>query len=156
MTSQNSDVIDLQLRLNNLEQSFKEQKGFNKYQDLIKMNKYSLNQENIGDLNSDTIGDRYKEFWIDFDHHFDSPPIVFIALVMIDASTEIYSTDVKWQDLSPLTSLRFLTSLSARFTRIGVEVKKGSITKKGFTAVAHTWHDSKVFGLDIAWIAFGS
>lgn len=153
--SQNSDAIDFRTRLNDLERRLESQGRFNDYQNLIKAGRYDVHGDAAGSLRSHTSGDRYEEFYVSFDHHFDSPPLVFISLLMIDTSTEVYSRNVPWDKLNPMNSIQFLTSLDARFTRLKVEIKGNSVSNDGFKFIAHTWANSIVFGLNIAWIAFG-
>ncbi|NES85659.1 MAG: trypsin-like serine protease [Moorea sp. SIO2B7] len=153
MTLQKPDRIDIQQRLNSLEKQLNDQIQSKSDQCLIKMGRYKIHPDNAGSLKSDAPGERYEEFWIDFNHHFHAPPIVYVSISGIDCATEIYSRDVKWNDLNAINSLKFISSLAARFPRLEVFVKDNSVTNNGFTAITHTWWDSKVFGLDIAWIA---
>ncbi len=153
---QKSEAINLQNQLIELERTIESIKNLNQQEYIIKTNKFNLNKENSPDLqNYREDRDRFAEHWVDFNHTFKKPPQVFIALKMIDAATEIYSKEVRHEDLNLGNAVKFLTSLRAQFIRIDVWIKEGSITENGFTVVAKTWYDSQVFGLDIAWIAFG-
>ncbi|MEM7061054.1 MAG: H-type lectin domain-containing protein [Pseudomonadota bacterium] len=74
-------------------------------------------------------GKRWARTVVEFDDPFSGPPKVQLSIAMIDADSG--------------RNLRF-------------ELHAEDVTKAGFTAVAHTWSDTRIGRLQVNWTAIGS
>lgn len=108
---------------------------YSKYSSLIQIGKYRIHQNNFPQIwepeKYKTGGANYRKAdpWVPFNSEFNSTPKVFVALAMIDSS-------------------------NLNSTRIELLVDEPSISTKGFTAILKTWYKSKVYKVDLVWIAF--
>lgn len=74
-------------------------------------------------------GKRWARAVVDFEQEFGAPPRVQLSIAMIDADSG--------------RNLRF-------------ELHAEDVTEKGFTAVAHTWSDTRIGRLQVNWTAIGT
>ena len=74
-------------------------------------------------------GKRWARAVIDFDDAFETVPKVQLSIAMIDADSG--------------RNLRF-------------ELHAEDVTRTGFTAVAHTWSDTRIGRLQVNWTAIGT
>ena len=84
--------------------------------------------ENEGPMWSGT-GKRWARTVIAFDHAFGTAPKIQLSIAMIDADSS--------------RNLRF-------------ELHAEDVTERGFTAVAHTWSDTRIGRLQVNWTAIGT
>ncbi len=109
---------------------------YSKYSDLIQIGRYEINKDKFPQLvdpnNYGTEPYNYREANVNitFKPKFKSKPKVFVALATIDSSKDAN-------------------------TRIELFLDESSITQDGFEAILKTWDQSKVYKVDVVWIAFG-
>ena len=74
-------------------------------------------------------GKRWARAVVSFDEPFSRPPTVQLSIAVIDADSS--------------RNLRF-------------ELHAEDVTERGFTAVAHTWNDTRIGRLQVNWTAIGT
>lgn len=74
-------------------------------------------------------GDRNFRHVVTFERHFSALPVVHLGIVGLDAS---------------------------KMDNLRVRVRAEEITTHGFTIVAHTWLHTKLWAVDVSWLAIGS
>ena len=73
-------------------------------------------------------GKRWSRAWVTFDNAFAEPPVVQLSIAMIDA------------DSGP---------------NLRLELSAEDVSERGFTAVSHTWGDTRIGRLNVNWTAIG-
>ena len=74
-------------------------------------------------------GKRWSRTVVDFKQDFNTPPAVQMSIAMIDADSN---------------------------RNLRLELFAEDVTTKGFTAVAHTWSDTRIGRLQVNWTAIGT
>ena len=73
--------------------------------------------------------DRTFRYPVVFNRSFSSPPVVHVGMVGIDASKD---------------------------DNLRVRLRAVDITEAGFTLEAETWHSTRIWSVDVSWLAIGS
>ena len=101
-----------------------------KSQEIIKIGTFKTDTP---ELNEDGKSRRTNKRPVKFNHTFSNIPEVYVALMMVDAEAD-----------------------SSKTTRVQVFVDHHSVQRDRFTLITETWERSKVFNVEVVWIAIGN